>query len=227
MRTALTVIAFAILAAPCSGSDDAADSTTTTTTTTTTQAVTTTTTTQAETTTTTAAETTTTATATTTEAGQAQFALSTVGFGESAMIVITNIGGGPGNLGGHWLCQRPSYWEIPPIELAPLEAVAIDAGGETFSPPPDAKTLDDVAAIGNLSPGTGEIGLYSSSSFGSADAIVSYVEWGRSGHGRSSVAVSAGIWSEGSFVATDDTSAAIVAILLPAEDPQDWEIVSR
>lgn len=224
MKAAGSVIAFALLVAACSSSDEATDSTTV-------APDTSTSTTRAETTTTTSATTTTaaatsTSAATTTAAGRAQFALSTVGFGDSAMIVITNIGGAPGDLGGHWLCQRPSYYEIPPIELAPLEAVAISAGGELFSPPPGAKVLDDVATIGTLNPESGEIGLYSSNSFGDSDAIVSYVEWGQSGHGRSSVAVSAGIWSEGSFVATDGASSAITALLLPAEDPVDWEIVS-
>lgn len=221
MRVALAAITFTLLVASCSSSDSASDTTTTTE-----APATTTTTTQAETTTTTAATTTSAAPTATTEAGSAQFALSMVGFGDSAMIVITNIGGGPGNLSGHWLCQRPAYFEIPAVELAPLEAVAIGAGGEVFSPPPGAKTLDEVAAVGNLDPGSGEIALYSSNTFGSSDAIVSYVEWGQSGHGRSSVAVGAGIWSEGSFVATDGSSAAIIAVLLPAEDPQDWEIVS-
>lgn len=142
------------------------------------------------------------------------------------MIVITNIGGGPGNLGGHWLCQQQDYYEIPAVELEPLESVAIDAGGQDFSPPPGAKTVDEVATIGDLRPSDGEIGLYRSNDFESSDAIVSYVEWGASSHGRSSVAVAAGIWSEGSFVATDGSSTSILAVLLPAEDPQDWEITS-
>ena len=45
----------------------------------------------------------------------------------------------------------------------------------------------------------GEFGLYTTNSFGSSSAITDYVEWGSTGHGRSSVAVGAGIWTTGDF----------------------------
>ena len=68
----------------------------------------------------------------------------------------------------------------------------------------------------------GEIGLYNSNSFGSADAIVSYVEWGSSGHGRSATAVEAGIWVSGGFVPTTVDSGAILASRTPPTDPSHW-----
>ena len=47
----------------------------------------------------------------------------------------------------------------------------------------------------------GELGLYTTTrSFSSADAIIRYVEWGSSGHGRGGVAVIAGVWTDGDFV---------------------------
>ncbi|NIR37905.1 MAG: hypothetical protein GWN73_19365 [Actinobacteria bacterium] len=51
--------------------------------------------------------------------------------------------------------------------------------------------------------------LYSDNSFGSADSLVSYVEWGVPGHGRTGVAVEAGIWGEGEFVPTTEASSLI------------------
>jgi hypothetical protein len=44
------------------------------------------------------------------------------------------------------------------------------------------------------------MGLYTTASFGSSTAMIDYVEWGSTGHGRSGVAVGAGIWTTGDFV---------------------------
>jgi len=136
------------------------------------------------------------------------FEITSVTFG-APMVVITNVGTETGSLGGHWICQRPSYQELPAIDVGPGESVAISLGGDVFLPPPGTLTIEAQLNIGSITPSSGEIGLYSSNSFGSADAIVSYVEWGNSGHGRSSTAVEAGAWDEGGFVATTDESAGI------------------
>ena len=136
------------------------------------------------------------------------FEITTVTFG-APMVVITNVGTESGNLQGHWICQRPSYQELPSIEVAPGESVAISLGGSVFLPPPGTLTIEGQLNIGSIAASSGEIGLYSSNTFGSADAIVSYVEWGNSGHGRSSTAVEAGAWDDGGFVATTDDAAGI------------------
>ena len=136
------------------------------------------------------------------------FEITTVTFG-APMVVITNVGTEPGNLQGHWICQRPSYQELPAIDVGPGESVAISLGGSVFLPPPGTLTIEGQLNIGSIAASSGEIGLYSSNLFGSADAIVSYVEWGSSGHGRSSTAVEAGAWDEGGFVATTDDTAGI------------------
>ena len=136
------------------------------------------------------------------------FEITSVSFG-APMVVITNVGTETGSLGGHWVCQRPSYQELPAIDIGPGESVAISLGGDVFLPPPGTLTIEAQLNLGSITASSGEIGLYSSNSFGSADAIVSYVEWGNSGHGRSSTAVEAGAWDEGGFVATTDESAGI------------------
>jgi hypothetical protein len=119
-----------------------------------------------------------TATSTAASAG-AEFAITRVQFGSDGFVEITNVGDVAGSFEGWSLCQRPSYIDVSSGgELAPGESVQVPAS----------------AGYGGLDAGDGEIGLYTSSSFGSADAIVSYVEWGDGGHGRSSVAVEAGIW---------------------------------
>lgn len=153
----------------------------------------------------------------------AHFVLTSVSLGEGGMIVITNVGDVTGNLAGHFLCQRPAYFAIPDVEVPPGQFVAISTGGTVFQPPPDAITIDQVATIGTLRPGDGEVGLYDSGNFGASTDILSYVEWGSSGHGRSSVAVKAGIWSDG-FVQTADDSVSISANTLPATEAAHWDV---
>ena len=218
MRVNATLAVLALLAVACGGA--AATTTTTEATgpaaTTTTIAITTTTQAPA----TTAAEATTTTQAPATSG--AVFVLSTVTFGAGPMIVITNIGDEAGNLGGHWLCQRPSYWEFPNVEVPAGQSVAVSAGGSVFLPPPGALVIEAQATIGGLDPEDGEIGFYEGKGFGDSSAILSYVEWGKSGHGRSSVAVGAGIWADGAFVGTAADTIALFAASLPATSPSAW-----
>ena len=152
----------------------------------------------------------------------ARFVLTSVSLGDGGMVVITNIGDTAGNLAGHFLCQRPSYFGIPDVEVPPGQFVAISTGGSGFLPPPDAIIIDVIATIGTLSPGDGEVALYKSGNFGSSSDILSYVEWGSSGHGRSSVAVDAGIWT--GFVQTRADSVAISANTVPATSAAHWDV---
>ena len=158
-----------------------------------------------------------------TAASGPQFVMSTVALGDSAMVVITNIGDEAGSLGGHWLCQRPQYYEFPNVELAAGESAAVSVGGDVFLPPPDAIVIEGTAFIGPFSPSGGEVGFYSSNSFSNPNEILSYVEWGASGHGRSGTAVSAGIWVEGGFVETTADTPSIVANQLPTLGPDNWD----
>jgi len=195
--------------------------------TTTSAAPTTTTSPAASTTVTTAAEpTTSTTSAPSTEApadsSGAKFALTIVSLGDLGQVVVQNVGSEAGSLGGYWLCQRPAYYEFPVVELQPGEAAAVSVGGDVFVPPPGSIAIDGVAEIGPFDPTSGEVGLYRFDAFDDPDAIVSYVEWGSSGHGRSATAVNAGIWPDGGFVETSDVTGAILATSIPPTDPGDW-----
>ena len=138
------------------------------------------------------------------------------------MVVIYNVGDEAGSLAGHWLCQRPAYAELPDFELAPGEGLAISLGGNTFLPPPGVNAAEGQLSLGSIDPTSGEIGLYSSNGFGSSDAIVSYVEWGNSGHGRSATAVQAGIWEDGAFVATTGETLSIFVADFGDMSPSGW-----
>jgi hypothetical protein len=117
---------------------------------------------------------------------------------DAGTAVLVNLGDEPIDLGGHWVCNRPNYAELPDVELAPGATLEIGVGGVTE--------------------GGGEVAIYTSDSFSSSDDIVTYVQWGTGG-GRSSVAEQGSVWS-GDPV--EITGAAIVL----AGDPgaaEGWE----
>ena len=208
-------MALGLVVAACGGDDEAGDVTTTTPPTT--AAATTT-----EATTSTTAATTTTAEAITTAAPVAgQFALTSIVYGAGPMVVITNIGDTSANLGGHWICRRPSYFEIPDVELAPDEFVAINLGGDAFLPPSGVKETFSTS-LGLFTSGTGEVALYATRSFDNPEDIIDYVEWGAPDHARSAVAVAAGIWPAGGFVETSDETLSIFVSTVPSGGPEDW-----
>jgi len=124
------------------------------------------------------------------------------GYEQDGWVWIRNVSDKPQWIGGHFLCQRPGYFALPDVELAPGEGLLVASQtterlGEANAGWPEAN-----GALGTLSPDSGEMALYSAQDFDNPLAMVSYVEWGESGHGRSSVAVAAGLWGEGGFVDT-------------------------
>ncbi len=223
----LIVVVVALIAAACGGDENATTATesaaaTTEATTTTTRATTTT-----EATTTTGATTTTPATTQPAPEGAANFEITRVDFGGDGFVEVTNTGTAAGTAEGLWLCQLPMYSPLPDVVLEPGESVWVTRGdgqGLTASGEPIQVVPD--AAYGPLVAETGEMGLYVSTNFNvnfsSPGAIISYVEWGDSGHGRSSVAVNAGIWPEGGFVDVADADTIGTAVAEPA-DPADWQ----
>lgn len=107
---------------------------------------------------------------------------------EVGFILIRNDGDEDYDLTGHWICNRPTYSELPSETLAPGRIIEIDT-----------------AAIG-LSAESGEVALYTSSDFGNADDILRYVQWGTDSHGRTEVAVAGGVWQDGDFVDNQSTN---------------------
>ena len=108
-------------------------------------------------------------------------------------VELKNVGNSTVNVSNYWLCNFPDYAQLSQLnivcgdlDLAPGEFLTVEVDG----------SVGGVEVPGN----DGELGLYINSSFGSPNSIRDYVEWGSSGHGRSSVAVAAGIWSSGNFV---------------------------
>jgi hypothetical protein len=95
---------------------------------------------------------------------------------DAGEVVIANNGDAEVDLDGHFLCNFPAYEAI--------SGVGAVAPGATVT----------VAIPVDVSPTAGELGLYTTDSYSSPDAIQAYVEWGSADHERSSVAQEAGIW---------------------------------
>ena len=150
------------------------------------------------------------------------FGLTQIVFGDAAFVVITNWGAAAGTLDGYWLCQFPAYEALPAVELGPGEQVLI---GLASNPPPElagmAAVIDLGPALGMLDPEDGEVALYASSNFDDPDSITAYVEWGAPGHPRAPVAITAGIWEEGT-VAVFDEAPSISSGVHPATSSGDW-----
>jgi hypothetical protein len=150
------------------------------------------------------------------------FAIVQVWFGPNPYAVIENIGGGTGDVGGHWLCQRPGYFELPSAELAPGEQLLVGLGGEVPDLIGITATADAGRRLGAFGPASGELALYRSGAFDTVTEIVDYVEWGTSGHGRSAIAVAAGIWPEDAFVAMEPEALGMRTVSTPADGPDGW-----
>ncbi|MEX1188807.1 MAG: hypothetical protein WED33_06070, partial [Bacteroidia bacterium] len=107
--------------------------------------------------------------------------------GANNQVEFKNTGLSMVDISSYYLCDFPTYTQISNLTLV---------SGSTMLAP------GALVVIGgwNIDENDSELGLYSSPNYSSAAAIVAYVEWGSSGHQRSSVAQSAGIWTANNFV---------------------------
>ncbi len=92
------------------------------------------------------------------------------------------------NVADFWLCNRPQYQQISNLQLE---------CGNLLMEPGDITVVSGFSGFNSTD---AELGLYTINSFGDTAAIVSYLEWGSSGHGRSGTAIQAGIWTANFFV---------------------------
>ncbi len=107
---------------------------------------------------------------------------------DSSFILIRNDGAEDYDLSGHWVCNRPSYNQLPEQVLAPGDVIELD-----------------VRSLG-LSADSGELALYTSGDFESPTDIIRYVQWGTDSHGRTDTAVAGGVWPDGDFVDNQGSS---------------------
>ena len=109
-------------------------------------------------------------------------------------VEIRNTGATTVDISSYWLCNFSSSPRYEQFANA-----TIVCGGDLILDPGEIVTVTSVVGV---NPADGEMGLYTTNNFGSSAAMIDYVEWGSTGHGRSGVAVGAGIWSTGDFVSS-------------------------
>jgi len=95
---------------------------------------------------------------------------------------LRNEGTSTVNVGSYWICDFPDYRRLDELTLE-CGDLNLAAGAEVVLTAPGLHETDD-----------SELGLYTRNSFGDASALISYLEWGSSGHQRAGLAVGNGIW---------------------------------
>ncbi len=127
-------------------------------------------------------------------------------------IEFINTGEEPVDISNWQLCHRLTY--------APLNSLTVVSGSLTIQP---GEFL--VVSGFNLNDQSGDIGLYSSASFGNPDAMQHFVQYGAGGIGRESVAVTKGIWTAGAFVEpAPEGSSIALSVGTNGSRVEDWFI---
>ncbi len=98
---------------------------------------------------------------------------------------LTNTGNANVDVSDYWACNFPSYEQ--------LGNLTIECGSLDMLPGDDLI----LSGFNSLDSDDSELGIYTTSAFGNSNSMISYVEWGSTGHFRSSVAVVAGLWTTG------------------------------
>ncbi len=102
---------------------------------------------------------------------------------------IKNTGTTPVDISSYWVCDFPNYSQI--------SSLVSECNTDLILDPDEVITL---VSDFDISENDGEFGLYINTSWADPNSIMDYVEWGSSGHTRSTVAIAAGIWSANDFV---------------------------
>lgn len=102
-------------------------------------------------------------------------------------VTLKNFGDANATISGYWFCNVPNYAAVSGMTstatLAPNEEI-------------------NLASTINFPVSSGEFGLYNTNSFGTASAMLDYLQWGtgNAGSSRESVAVAAGLWVANTFI---------------------------
>ena len=106
---------------------------------------------------------------------------------------LRNTGNSTANISNYWICDFPDYRRIDQLTIE-CGSLNLGAGEEVVLTAPGLHETND-----------SELGLYTRNNFGDATALVSYVEWGSSGHQRSGLAIGRGLWDGDAVSAFSNT----------------------
>ena len=103
-------------------------------------------------------------------------------------VTLHNYGGSTVDVSTYWFCNFPAY--------AQISAMSINSGSTNLSSGAEVNITSSI----NFSPTNSEFGLYTTNASSFTDDMIDYLQWGAASHQRESVAVSAGIWTAGTFI---------------------------
>lgn len=107
----------------------------------------------------------------------------------SDTITIHNFGVSTVDISSYWFCSLFSYIQLNSGSLTIVTgSLNLNSNSEVII---SGFSLNNSAA---------DLGLYSSSTFGSTSAMQDFTQWGSANNGRENVAVTKGIWSAGTFI---------------------------
>lgn len=129
----------------------------------------------------------------------------------SGEVEIKNLGTANVNIGTYWLCNFPAYDLISDLTVT-CGSVVLEPG----------KVVVVKGKSVGVNPADGEMGIYTNNTFGNAAGLIDYVEWGKAGHRRATLAIANGIWSANSFVPAFTSNQSIQATG-NASAPADWK----
>lgn len=136
--------------------------------------------------------------------------LNEVRFQGDDTIELLNNGQSSLDLSNYWLCLGPGqYVELG--TLSPIRGNINLASGEYLVVNYELPDTD------------GGLGLYNTNDFTNAEALVDFVQWGSAGSAREDVAVAAGQWIAGEFVAPVSSSSNSIAYDGEGDAANDWK----
>ena len=104
---------------------------------------------------------------------------------ENGSVELKNLGNQTIDVSSYWLCDFPSYRQLS------NSTITINSGSLNLQP----NAIVEISGFNFIDSNDGELGLYSTNSFGSSNAMVDYIQWGSGNHTRANTAVNAGVWS--------------------------------
>jgi hypothetical protein len=118
-------------------------------------------------------------------------------------VEITNLGGASVDIGGWRICSQLKYATFhSPLTLDPDEILVVHVRANGTNDDNNFYTVTSNPLFAELIPSDDSFGLYGpTGSFADPAAMRDFVQWGAGGQARENVAVSAGLWSAGDFVA--------------------------
>lgn len=118
-----------------------------------------------------------------------------VGLGPQGYVTLNNFTDVPVSLGGLYLCQGSDCFALPDQVVEAGQTVRVAVG--------NGQGLENVVAtnatLGELRPADGEIAIFASEDTDDPQMLLNYLEWGSTPHELTEMAISQGLWLEGSY----------------------------